>query len=159
MPRTPCYKAFQVLMRFNTRSYSRYCDKPLYRLPIRRGPDRPCCELPQPFPTVSLRRQYPVLHPQDPVRRLRHLGIVGDDDDAAALLVGQAAEDVHDDAGVLPVQIAGWFVRQEDGSAGAQAPGDGQPLLPPAAEGGGETLVPVSKPFLPGPIKADRGSG
>ncbi len=103
--------------------------------------------------------EHPVLHPKDQVGGLRYLRVVGHHDDAAALLVGELSEDFHDDAGVLPVQVPRGLVRQEDGSAGAQAPGDGQPLLPPAAEGGGETLVPVSKPFLPGPIKADRGSG
>lgn len=34
---------------------------------------------------------------------------------------------VHDDAGVFPVQVSRMFVRQEYGSAGTQAPGDSHP--------------------------------
>ena len=86
------------------------------------------------------RREDSILHPQDQVGGLRYLRVVGDHDDAAALLVGQTAEDLHDDAGVLSVQVPRGFVRQEDRSAGAQAPGDGHPLLLSARQ----RTVPVS---------------
>ena len=66
---------------------------------------------------------------------------MGDHDDAAALLVGQPSQDVHDDPGVFSVQVAGGFVRQEYGSAAAKAAGDGYPLLFAAGEGRGKTLV------------------
>ena len=108
---------------------------------------------------ASRRGQNPVLHPQDQVGGIRHLRVVGDHDDAAVFLMGQAAEDVHDDLRIFSIKVSRGLVRQEDGSTGVQAPGDSNTLLLTAAEGGGETLVPVSKPFLPGPIKADRGSG
>ena len=104
---------------------------------------------------IQLLCQYPVLHPQDQVGGIRDLRVVGDHYHAAALLVGQTPEDLHDDPGVFPVQVPRGFVRQEDGCARAQAPGNGHPLLFAAGEGGGEALIPVSKPFLPGPIKAD----
>ena len=66
---------------------------------------------------IQLLCQYPVLHPQDQVRSIRHLRVVGDHDDAAALLMGQAAEDIHNDPGVLSVQVSRGLVSQEDGSA------------------------------------------
>ena len=78
---------------------------------------------------LSRRREDSILHPQDQVGGICCLRIVGDHDDAVAFLVGQAAENVHDNAGVLPVQVSRGLVRQEDRSAAAQAPGDGYPLL------------------------------
>ena len=74
---------------------------------------------------VSRRREGSVLHPQDQVGGIRHLRVVGHHDDIAAFLVGQLPEDLHDDVGVLPVQVSRGFVRQEDGSTGVQAPDDG----------------------------------
>ena len=63
---------------------------------------------------ILCRRQHPILHPQDQVGGIRYLRVVGDHDDAAALLVGKAAQNVHDDPRVLPVQVPRGLVRQED---------------------------------------------
>ena len=54
-------------------------------------------------PVDLRRRQHPILHAKDQVRGIRHLRVMGHHDDAAALLVGQAAEDLHDDLCVFPV--------------------------------------------------------
>ena len=78
---------------------------------------------------ILCRRQHPILHPQDQVRGIRHLRVVSHHDDAAALLMGQAAEDLHDDLRILSVQVPRWLVRQEDRRPRAQAPGNGHPLL------------------------------
>ena len=69
---------------------------------------------------------------------------MGDHDDAAVFLMGQAAEDIHDDLRVFPVQVPRWFVRQEDRGPAAQAPGNSDSLLFAAGEGRGKRLCLLS---------------
>ena len=64
---------------------------------------------------------------------LGHLGGVGDQNDAFALL-GQLAEDVQNLVLGLPVQVARGLVGQDDFGVVGQGPGDGHPLLLAAGE-------------------------
>ena len=63
-----------------------------------------------------------VLHPQDQVGRLR---VVGSHDDAAVFLMGQTAEELHDEPRVLSARVSCGLVRQKHRRAEAQAPDDG----------------------------------
>lgn len=73
-----------------------------------------------------------VFHFQDGVSLCSNCGVVGDDDDGAAVDVGKLFENGHNIFRVECVQIASGFVCQNDFAALCKSPGDSYPLsLPP----------------------------
>lgn len=99
--------------------------------------------------------QLPVLHPQAHIGGLGNGGVVGDDDDAPILLMGKAAEDVHDIAAVFAVQISGGLIPQHDLRTRRQRSCNGHTLLLTAGEHIGQPLElillkPHLKQLLPG---------
>ena len=75
----------------------------------------------------------------------RGLRVVGDDDDGFVELLVQPGQQVHDFPGGLPVQVAGGFVRGDEGGVGDQGPGDGHPLLLAAGELGRVVVLAVAQ--------------
>ena len=78
-----------------------------------------------------------VFHLQDGVRFLGDRRVMGDDDDGAAVGVGQIFEDGHDVGGVGGIQVSGGFVRQDDFAPLGQSSGAAHPLLFATGQVGG----------------------
>lgn len=75
-----------------------------------------------------------VFEPQDPVGDLAEPVVVADDDDAAAVLFGEAAEETGDLPSVAGVEVGGRFVGEGDGGVVGERAGDGNALLLAAGE-------------------------
>jgi len=78
-----------------------------------------------------------VFHLQDGVRFFGYRRVVGDDDDGAAVGVGQVFEDGYDVGGVGGIQVSGGFVRQDDFAPLGQSSGAAHPLLFATGQVGG----------------------
>ncbi len=54
--------------------------------------------------------QFSILHMKNQISRLRNCRIMGNNDNAPALLMGELPQDLHNISAVLTVQVAGWLV-------------------------------------------------
>ena len=70
-----------------------------------------------------------VLDTGDPIGEALEARVVGDDDDGAALLGGQGAQQVHDAERGLGVERGGGLVAEDDGRVAAEGAGDASSLV------------------------------
>jgi hypothetical protein len=70
----------------------------------------------------------PILHFDDPIGKLGSLQGMGDHDHCQSFLPLQIGEELQDLGGMGGIEVAGWFVGQEQGRLVDQGPGDGGPL-------------------------------
>jgi len=82
----------------------------------------------------SIRHNLTVANLQNPVCDRCSLEVVRDHEDGLAELFIGAAEHGQDSVGILGIQVAGWFVGQDDSGAGDEGAGDGNALLFAAGE-------------------------
>ena len=69
---------------------------------------------------VPVRRHFSVLHPQHYIGLLGDGQVMGDDDDAAVLFMGQTFQDVDDIRPVFSIQVAGGLIGKDDLGLGRQ---------------------------------------
>ena len=100
---------------------------------------------------VHIQILYPraVLHLEDGVGLFCYGGVVGDDDDRAALVVGEGAKDLYYVFGVGRVKIARRLVGEDDLASLRKCARDRYSLLLTARKMGGKAVVVVCREFHP----------
>ena len=82
---------------------------------------------------------------EESVAAVGEVGVVGDDDEGAAVLTDEVEEEIDDGGATVRVQVAGGFVGEDDAGIIDEGAGDGDALLFAAAELGGEVVEAVGK--------------
>ncbi len=76
-----------------------------------------------------------------------HFFIVGDDDESDALFLVQLLQQGHHLRAGRAVQIAGWFIGQDERGVVNEGAGDSHPLLFATRKFGGDVLQPMAQPY------------